>query len=277
MTKEELLKQALLKQAQDKQNKDSEPKSDDKKSKIGGMARAVLQGLSFGTADEAEAAFRSLMGDETYAENVKEIRNEIKQFAKENPKTAIGLEIAGSLPTAIAGGAGLARLGVKGALKVAGIEGAAYGAGSAEGGVLDRAKSAATTGLTSAVLGKAGDVILPNVSKAASNLMSKGVNLTPGQALGGRMRMAEEAAASIPIIGDFIKKKEAQNLESFGRVAMNESIDVLNQGKNKGKIRLLLVLSWVKVLIKQKEYHQMFLVMKLIRLQIVQLRLLMTR
>ena len=205
MTKEELLKQALLKQAQDKQNKDSEPKSDDKKSKIGGMARAVLQGLSFGTADEAEAAFRSLMGDETYAENVKEIRNEIKQFAKENPKTAIGLEIAGSLPTAIAGGAGLARLGVKGALKVAGIEGAAYGAGSAEGGVLDRAKSAATTGLTSAALGKAGDAILPNVSRAASDLMKKGVNLTPGQALGGRMRMAEEAAASIPIIGDFIK------------------------------------------------------------------------
>ena len=237
MTKEELLKQALLKQAQDKQNKDSEPKSDDKKSKIGGMARAVLQGLSFGTADEAEAAFRALMGDQTYAENVKEIRNEIKQFAKENPKTALGLEIAGSLPTAIAGGAGLARLGVKGALKVAGIEGAAYGAGSAEGDALDRAKAAATTGLTSAALGKAGDVILPDISKAASSLMSKGVKLTPGQALGGRIRMAEEAAASIPIIGDFIKKKEAQNLESFGRVAMNEAIDVLNEGKNKGRIR----------------------------------------
>ena len=237
MTKEELLRQALLKQAQDKQNKDSEPKSDDKKSKIGGMARAVLQGLSFGTADEAEAAFRALMGDQTYAENVKEIRNEIKQFAKENPKTALGLEIAGSLPTAIVGGAGLARLGVKGAFKVAGIEGAAYGAGSAEGDALDRAKAAATTGLTSAALGKAGDVILPNVSRAASDLMKKGVNLTPGQALGGRMRMAEEAAASIPIIGDFIKKKEAQNLESFGRVAMNEAIDVLNQGKNKGRIR----------------------------------------
>jgi len=237
MTREELLKQALLKQAQDKQKKDSEPKSDDKKSKIGGMARAVLQGLSFGTADEAEAAFRALMGDQTYAENVKEIRNEIKQFAKENPKTALGLEIAGSLPTAIAGGAGLARLGVKGALKVAGIEGAAYGAGSAEGDALDRAKAAATTGLTSAALGKAGDVILPNVSRAASDLMKKGVNLTPGQALGGRMRMAEEAAASIPIIGDFIKKKEAQNLESFGRATMNEAIDVLNQNKNKGKIK----------------------------------------
>ena len=237
MTKEELLRQALLKQAQDKQNKDSEPKSDDKKSKIGGMARAVLQGLSFGTADEAEAAFRALMGDQTYAENIKEIRNEIKQFAKENPKTALGLEIAGSLPTAIAGGAGLARLGVKGALKVAGIEGAAYGAGSAEGDALDRAKSAATTGLTSAALGKAGDAILPDISKAASDLMKKGVNLTPGQALGGRMRMAEEAAASIPIIGDFIKKKEAQNLESFGRATMNEAIDVLNQGKNKGKIK----------------------------------------
>ena len=46
------------------------------------MARAVLQGLSFGTADEAEAALRSLMGDETYAENLSDIRSEIKILQK---------------------------------------------------------------------------------------------------------------------------------------------------------------------------------------------------
>ena len=57
------------------------------------MAR-LPQGLSFGTADE-EAALRSLMGDETYAENLSDIRSEIKDFAEKNPKTALGLELVG--------------------------------------------------------------------------------------------------------------------------------------------------------------------------------------
>ena len=113
MTREELLKQALIEQAKAQQKNASSSKPKKKNTKIAGMARAVLQGLSFGTADEAEAALRSLMGDETYSENLSDIRSEIKDFAEKNPKTALGLELAGSLPTALAGGAGLARLGVK--------------------------------------------------------------------------------------------------------------------------------------------------------------------
>ena len=70
---------------------------------------------------------------------------------------------------AIAGGAGLARAwcGKVCVSSYAWYGGsAAYGASSErKGRLLDRgAKAAATTGSTSAALGKAGDVILPNVS-----------------------------------------------------------------------------------------------------------------
>lgn len=233
MTREELLKQALIEQAKAQQKNISSNKPKKKNTKIAGMARAVLQGLSFGTADEAEAALRTLMGDETYADNLSDIRSEIKDFAEKNPKTALGLELAGSLPTAIAGGAGLARLGVKGAATIAGLEGAAYAAGSAEGDAVDRAKAAAVGGVVSAGTGKLADLVFPKVSEAARKLMKEGVRLTPGQRVGGILGNVEERATSVPFIGDVIEAGQQNAMEDFNRAAINTSIRLLGKGAKK--------------------------------------------
>jgi len=233
MTREELLKQALIEQAKAQQKNASSNKPKKKNTKIAGMARAVLQGLSFGTADEAEAALRSLMGDETYAENISQIRGEIKDFAEKNPKTALGLELVGSLPTAIAGGAGLARLGVKGAAKIAGLEGAAYAAGSAEGDAVDRAKAAAVGGVVGAGTGKLADAIFPKVGEAARKLMKEGVRLTPGQRVGGLTKELEERATSIPFVGDVIEAGQQNAMDDFNRAAINSSIRILGKGSKK--------------------------------------------
>jgi len=233
MTREELLKQALIEQAKAQQKNATSNKPKKKNTKIAGMARAVLQGLSFGTADEAEAALRSLMGDETYAENLSDIRSEIKDFAEKNPKTALGLELAGSLPTALAGGAGLARLGVKGAAKIAGLEGAAYAAGSAEGDAVDRAKAAAVGGVVGAGTGKLSDLVFPKVSEAARKLMKEGVRLTPGQRVGGLTKELEERATSLPFIGDVIEAGQQNAMDDFNRAAINSSIRILGKGSKK--------------------------------------------
>jgi len=233
MTREELLKQALIEQAKAQQKNATSNKPKKKNTKIAGMARAVLQGLSFGTADEAEAALRSLMGDETYAENISQIRGEIKDFAEKNPKTALGLELVGSLPTAIAGGAGLARLGVKGAAKIAGLEGAAYAAGSAEGDAVDRAKAAAVGGVVGAGTGKLADAIFPKVGEAARKLMKEGVRLTPGQRVGGLTKELEERATSIPFVGDVIEAGQQNAMDDFNRAAINSSIRILGKGSKK--------------------------------------------
>jgi hypothetical protein len=61
---------------------------------LGNMARTFLQGVTFGYGDEIEA---SLSGSD-----VSTIREEINNYAKENPKSVLALELAGG----IAGGGG---------------------------------------------------------------------------------------------------------------------------------------------------------------------------
>tara|TARA_R100000654_G_scaffold55326_1_gene81609 strand:- start:60 stop:2291 length:2232 start_codon:yes stop_codon:yes gene_type:complete len=61
---------------------------------LGNMARTFLQGVTFGYGDEIEA---SLTGTDLSA-----IREEINNYTKENPKSALALELAGG----IAGGGG---------------------------------------------------------------------------------------------------------------------------------------------------------------------------
>ena len=65
------------------------------------FARAGAQGLTFGFADEIEAAVRSAFDSgKSYAEVVKDVRGQIESFRQRNPAAAYGTEIAGAiLPT----------------------------------------------------------------------------------------------------------------------------------------------------------------------------------
>ena len=89
-------------------------------------ARTFLGGLTFDSADEVEAAARALaaqrnlsLGDlsQRYRGNVNEVRAGQDAYAEENPKTAMGLELAGMLGSSmlIPGGAAgnAARLGAR--------------------------------------------------------------------------------------------------------------------------------------------------------------------
>lgn len=109
--------------------------------------RNVLQGITFGTADEAEAALRSALGDQTYEQNIGLIRQEMAQFAKENPSQAFTQEAVGALmspatllrgPQYIEQAAPLVRGGIRG-----GVGGGLYGFGSAEGGLGERLEEGA--------------------------------------------------------------------------------------------------------------------------------------
>lgn len=115
--------------------------------------RNVLQGVTFGTADEAEAALRSAFGDKTYDQNIDAIRSEMKAYAEENPGSALSQELVGGLmtpatllkaPAYIERAAPLLRGSIKG-----GTGAFAYGLGSAEGDLLERGEE----GLVSAGIG----------------------------------------------------------------------------------------------------------------------------
>lgn len=63
--------------------------------------------------------------------------------------------------------------------------------------------------------------VSPLSSKAVQALREMGVTPTPGQAAGGVARSLEEKAASIPFVGDQIRKAEIRALEQFNRGAIN--------------------------------------------------------
>jgi len=174
----------------------------DKPGMIEGVARSVLQGLTFGMGDEAVAAGRAVLDplvnnsggtfSDRYNASVAQERRRAKQFQKENPITATGAEIVGSIPTAI-GGAGvlssgaqalastaplraaaaaaprlaaLLRAGPVAGATVSALEGGAYGFGTGEGGVSDRA----TNALPSIGTGLAIGAVAPAVGAGFANV-----------------------------------------------------------------------------------------------------------
>lgn len=192
------------------------------------IVRAIGQG-AFGLGDEAEAFARSNLGDETYEQALADAKANLEQFRTEMPEVAYPLEIAASIPAAMAGGAALqaARVGSK--LAQATLMGGAYGAGAGEG-VEGRALGAGMGALTAAGLQK----VTPEVSKRAQELMRRKVPVTVGQAFGGATQRLEEAATSIPFAGDVIKSAQRRAMERFSSAAYNEALAPIGKKIPKG-------------------------------------------
>lgn len=60
-------------------------------------------------------------------------------------------------------------------------------------------------------------------------LSREGVQLTPGQMLGGGAQRAEDALTSIPIVGDAVRSARIRGIESFDRAALNRSLGPVGQ------------------------------------------------
>jgi hypothetical protein len=60
-------------------------------------ARTALQGLTFGFGDEIEAGLRAPFSDRSYTDIRDDVRENLSAFSRENPATAMALEIGGGL------------------------------------------------------------------------------------------------------------------------------------------------------------------------------------
>lgn len=154
---------------------------------------------------------KQLVSDEVDAKQEKEyfetrdrLRAQGKEFERQNPKTAMALEIAGGFATPALGVGAL-----KGASKLAKIgsgftggalSGALFGSGAAkekEDILGDATKNALIGGVTGGALSGIGSVIAPKLQKGAKELMDDGVQLTPGQAIGGGLDKFEQRAGTV--------------------------------------------------------------------------------
>ena len=131
------------------------------------------------------------------------LRSQSKEFERQNPKTAMALEVAGGLATpafgmgALKGASTMAKIG--GGAAQGALFGGLFGAGSAkekEDMLGDAAKNAAIGGVTGGLFSGIGSAIAPKVQKGAEKLLKKGVPLTPGSAFGGAVDTVEQRACT---------------------------------------------------------------------------------
>jgi len=96
----------------------------------------------------------------------------------------------------------------------------------------EKAKQAAIGGVaggaTQKVISGLGRVVSPQISPEARVLYEQGVELTPGQALGGTYKKIEEGLKSIPIAGDIVAGAEKRSIESFNRAVIDDALTSLN-------------------------------------------------
>ena len=161
-----------------------------------GFGRSLMQGLTFNTADEIEAAFRAgaISGPE-YQNQLSRVRAGIKQYEEQYPGRAFTGELMGGLlPTAAAliaapftGGATAPAAAAGAARTVAALptlgktmarglgygaaSGAAAGAGGATGGLESRVMGGAIGGTAGAVLGGAAPAVTSTIGTGGRKIL----------------------------------------------------------------------------------------------------------
>lgn len=189
-------------------------------------ARSAAQGLTFGFADELEAAVRSgqISGAE-YEKIRDQLRAQQGQFAQEQPVRAGGTEFAASMaaPAAVVAKPITRGAGILTDVLLGGGMGALSGAGKATDDVTGNAVTGGLVGgVGTGVLSGAGRLMAPAVRPEAAALREQGIPLTPGSAFGGRIQQVEQAAESLPIVGGIVTGARQKQFEKFNEAAYNK-------------------------------------------------------
>jgi hypothetical protein len=178
--------------------------------------QTALQGATLGFGDELAGLGGAIAGkafnlvglgdDKTFAEDYKTIRDryrgDVDKFAKENPKSALGLSIAGSLPTIAAAPLRAASVGT-GVLPMvmqAGKAGAAYGAVSGLGSsdadsIGGMAADTVKGGALGMALGAVSQPVISGIGAVGSNVAQRFSNVSSQDA--ARIKLAESLGRDV--------------------------------------------------------------------------------
>ena len=69
------------------------------------------------------------------------------------------------------------------------------------------------------------NVVGPKLSEAAQKLIGEGVNLTPGQMMGGVAQRIEDKLTSVPLLGDIINYSKTKGIEEFNKAAYRRALE----------------------------------------------------
>jgi hypothetical protein len=208
------------------------------------------QGIMRGVVDPSRAIAQVLSRTLDDSEHQRNFNTNLNEHEKQYQagRTALGGQgldagrltgnVAATLPVAAAIPATTSVLGGAAAGALSGAAGGAlepaYGlpdGGEGFGGA--KAKQAGVGALGGAVVGGAlstlGKIIGPTTPAASKTLRSEGVELTPGQTIGGMGARIEEGLTSMPLVGDKIKEAQLRTLESYNKTAVNKALGQIGE------------------------------------------------
>jgi hypothetical protein len=194
-------------------------------------AQAVLNGEDYSTARDR------------YRGNV-ELLNQTDRGARNLGGIAgFGLGLAAPGAGWVNSAQGASRIGRAAALGAG--YGALFGAGNTEGSLSDRLRAAGVqAGLGAgggALLQQGADALgtvagaLRTNPSAARQLSQAGVDLTPGQMLGGSAQRIEDSLTSVPFLGDSIRTAQRRGLETFNAAAINRALEPVGAVQGVGR------------------------------------------
>jgi hypothetical protein len=199
--------------------------------------QSAIVGAGKGIGDPLLAAGQYMGGKPAEYANL--VLNKIKPFQEANPMTFGAGQIGGGV---LSGGALM-----KGASMIPSFARAnpylqAAGVGAVAGGLTpsEQSKSGmeaisqvpeklmygAGGGVVGTGIGRGiANVVGPNLDAAVKKLIGEGVNLTPGQMLGGIPKRIEDKLTSTFLIGDLINYSRTKGIEEFNRAAYKRALD----------------------------------------------------
>jgi len=69
------------------------------------------------------------------------------------------------------------------------------------------------------------NVVGPNLDAAVKKLIGEGVNLTPGQMVGGFAQRLEDKLTGVPLLGDIIQSSRTKGIEEFNKAAYRRALE----------------------------------------------------
>ena len=90
---------------------------------------------------------------------------------------------------------------------------------------LNTAISTVAGGASPLVTGAVSRAISPKLTPDVEKLVQSGVNLTPGQIMGGALRNIEDKLTSVPLLGDAINYSRRKGVEEFNKAAYKQVLE----------------------------------------------------
>ena len=188
---------------------------------IGDVVGTLAQGATY-ALDDFQKGERRAAVDRRIQERQQQYQQEFGDSGLASTGRILG-QIAGTAPTMAVAPLGAATTAAR--VGNAALQGAAAAGLTSSQSEESLGAQAGTSAAISAALPVAGKVLKgATLDPAVKALQQAGVELTPGQLVGGVLKKLEDASTSLLGVGNIVQNAQRRSLESFNRVAINKAL-----------------------------------------------------